>query len=145
MNRAILHRRATSVLSLNGRIERFIVLLAVAVLLMAVSRRAGAQTASGNAKNGRQIYTSYGCYECHGRQGQGSILSGPRIGPNPIHLSAFVKYIRQPRGQMPPYTEKVVSDAELADIYAFLQSLPQPPDPRSLPLLNPDSGARKAK
>jgi hypothetical protein len=36
---------------------------------------------------------------------------------------------------MPPYASKVISNAELADIYAFLQSLPQPPKPESIPLL----------
>jgi ubiquinol-cytochrome c reductase cytochrome c subunit len=36
---------------------------------------------------------------------------------------------------MPPFTAKVVSDAELADIYAFLRSLPQPPDADTISLL----------
>jgi ubiquinol-cytochrome c reductase cytochrome c subunit len=124
---------------------RFIAPLMIVAFLIAVCPGAEAQASSGNAKNGKQIYTSYGCYECHGREGQGSVLSGPRIGPHPVQFSTFVKYLRQPKGQMPPYTEKVVSDAELADIYAFLQSLPQPPDPKSIPLLNPESGAKKRK
>jgi len=125
-------------------VKRFIVPLVLVASLMAVCESAEAQ-ASGNAKNGRKIYTNYGCYECHGREGQGSVVSGPRIAPHPTQFAAFVKYIRQPKGQMPPYTEKVVSDAELADIYAFLQSLPQPPDPKSIPLLNSLSGAPKSK
>jgi cytochrome c1 len=37
---------------------------------------------------------------------------------------------------MPPYTEKVVSGQEFADIYAFLKSLPEPPKAKSIPLLN---------
>lgn len=90
---------------------------------------------AGNAQNGKRIYTSYGCYQCHGYSAQGG-TAGPRLGPNPISFSAFVKYTRQPTGQMPPYTSKVVSDSELADIYAFLQAIPKPPDPKSIPLLN---------
>jgi mono/diheme cytochrome c family protein len=121
-----------------------VVLLTVTSILIGVCPRAEAQ-ASGNAKNGKQIYTSYGCYECHGREGQGSVLSGPRIGPHPTQFSRFFKYVRQPNGQMPPYSEKVVSDAELADIYAFLQSLPLSRDPKSIPLLNTESGAKKSK
>lgn len=126
-------------------IRRFIAPLMIAGFLIVVCPGAEAQASTGNAKNGKQIYASFGCYECHGREGQGSVLSGPRIGPHPIQFSAFVKYIRQPKGQMPPYTDKVVSEVELADIYAFLQSLPPPPDPKKIPLLNPDSGAKKSK
>jgi len=81
---------------------------------------------AGNAQSGRRLYTNYGCYQCHGREGQGSSITGPRIGPSPISFPALIRYVRQPTGQMPPYTSKVVSDSELADMYAFLQSLPQP-------------------
>lgn len=91
---------------------------------------------AGSVDHGKRLYTSYGCYQCHGLEGQGSVITGPRIGPRPIALSRFIRYIRQPTGQMPPYTEKVVSDAELADIHAYLKSLPQPPPAKSIPLLN---------
>ena len=67
-----------------------------------------------------------GCYACHGREGQGSPTTGPRLGPNPVPLATFTAYVRAPRGQMPPYTGKVVSDAALADMVAFLQSRPAP-------------------
>jgi hypothetical protein len=36
---------------------------------------------------------------------------------------------------MPPYTMKSVPDKDLTDIYAFLQSLPSPPDVTSIPAL----------
>jgi hypothetical protein len=36
---------------------------------------------------------------------------------------------------MPLYTTKVLSDTELANIYAFLQALPAPPPVQSIPLL----------
>ena len=35
-----------------------------------------------------------------------------------------------------PYTKRVVTDQELADIYAYLQSIPQPPPAKSIPILN---------
>jgi mono/diheme cytochrome c family protein len=90
---------------------------------------------AGNIQNGKKLYISYGCFECHGRQAEGTSVGGPRMGPNPISFPAFSKYIRQPTGQMPPFTIKVTSDADLADIYAFLQSLPQPPKADSIPAL----------
>jgi ubiquinol-cytochrome c reductase cytochrome c subunit len=93
-------------------------------------------SASGNKENGQRIYVKDGCYECHGRAAQGSRLSGPKIGPQPVPFPTFMEYVRAPQGQMPPYTSKVLSDTELADIYAFLKSLPPPPDPKSIPVLN---------
>jgi mono/diheme cytochrome c family protein len=91
--------------------------------------------ASANADNGRRLFTSAGCYECHGREAQGGANTGPRLGPNPIAFAAFVHQCRQPSEQMPPYTSKVLSDVELADIYAFLLSIAKPPDVSSVPLL----------
>jgi mono/diheme cytochrome c family protein len=90
---------------------------------------------TGNSQNGKKLFTSEGCYECHGHQAEGTSVGGPRLAPNPIPFAALVKYVRHPTGQMPPYTSKVVSDAELADVYAFLQSLPQPPKADSIPAL----------
>ena len=91
----------------------------------------------GNAQHGKQIYTAYGCYQCHGGQGQGSVQTGAlRIGPPALFLSAFAAYIRQPAKQMPPYTAKAVSDQDVVDIYAFLQTIPAPPPAKSIPLLN---------
>jgi mono/diheme cytochrome c family protein len=118
------------------------VILPALLILAAVP--VGAQSAqtknpSGNAVKGKDLYTRDGCYECHGRAGQGSILSGPRVGPEPIPFAALVSYVREPRGQMPPYTRKVMSDAELADIFAFLQTLPKPTEVKDIPLLNTQS------
>ena len=81
---------------------------------------------AGNAETGKKLFVSYGCYQCHGYEAQGSNATGPRLGPRPIALAAFSRYVRQPTGQMPPYTVKVVSDADLTNIYAFLQSRPAP-------------------
>ena len=78
---------------------------------------------------GQRIYTKVGCYQCHGREGQGSPASGPRIGPKPPALAAFLAYVRAPAAEMPPYTTKVLSDADLTDIHAFLAArAPAVPD-----------------
>jgi mono/diheme cytochrome c family protein len=72
---------------------------------------------------------------CHNADGQGG-GAAPRLAPNPnmIAFAAFVRAAREPN-QMPPYTSNVLSDAQLADIYAFLQTVPRPPDVSSIPLL----------
>src|SRR5882724_9362315 len=118
-------------------------LVLVAIALFTAGAQAGPQAKGasadkpkGNAENGKQLFTSSGCYECHGRQAQGSRFSGPRLGPNPISLPMFEQYVRAPKGQMPPYTGKVLTDAELADIHAFLESLPAPRAAKTIPLLN---------
>jgi ubiquinol-cytochrome c reductase cytochrome c subunit len=94
----------------------------------------GAQgTPSGSIEHGKKIYSSYGCYQCHGYEAQGG--AGPRLAPRPMLFVAFLKYVRLPTGQMPPYTSKVVSDQELADMYAFLLTIPEPPAVDTIPIL----------
>ena len=90
---------------------------------------------AGNATNGRKLFVSFGCYECHGYEAQGSTATGPRLAPRPIPYAQFMKYVRHPTNEMPPFTEKTVKDAELTDIYAFLRSQPAPPDLDKIPLL----------
>ena len=58
------------------------------------------------------------------------------MAPKPLALGALIAYVRQPKGQMPPYTAKVISDAELADIRAYLASIPEPPPAKNIPFLN---------
>jgi len=84
---------------------------------------------------GKKLFVSVGCYQCHGYEAQGSSATGPRLGPRAIPFAAFSRYVRQPTGQMPPYTVKVVSDTDLANIYAFVQSRPEPA--KEIPLLRP--------
>ena len=90
----------------------------------------------GSATKGNALYGRIGCYQCHSEQGQGG-TQGPRLGPRPIPFQAFLRYLRAPRGEMPPYKVKVMSDQDVADVYAFLQALPPPPPLTSLPLLQP--------
>ena len=92
---------------------------------------------TGDTQNGGRIFVSDGCYECHGRAGQGAQQTGaPRIAPPALTIDGFARYIHAPTGNMPPYTSKVVPDQAVADIYAFLKSLPPPPPVKDIPLLN---------
>ena len=124
---------------------RFTAAAALAIALFFISLHVGnadaaqeskpADAPAGNAENGKRIFAKNGCYECHGREGQGSNMTGPRIAPDPVPFDVLTRYVRKPSGEMPPYTAKVVSDQELADIYAFLQSRPHPPAAKNNPLL----------
>jgi ubiquinol-cytochrome c reductase cytochrome c subunit len=77
--------------------------------------------AKGDVDKGKALFLKNGCYECHGTVGQGG--TGPHIAPR----TASIAYIRKPAGQMPPYTAKVMSDQDLADVLAYLMSIPAPP------------------
>jgi mono/diheme cytochrome c family protein len=123
-------------------------LTAIGAILLLAAPAARAQNAApqgekseaapaGNAETGKKIFTKDGCYECHGREGQGAAqASGPRIGPSQRFIRPFIKYVRQPTGQMPPYTRAVISDQELTDIYAYLQSRSGATPSKDIPLLN---------
>jgi ubiquinol-cytochrome c reductase cytochrome c subunit len=119
---------------------RCLAALGIAAILLSAAPASHAQNAapaSGNADSGKKIFTKDGCYECHGLEGQGAAQgAGPRIGPPQLSFDAFTKYVHQPAGQMPPYTAKVVTDQDLADIYAYLQSRPKAPPSKDIPLLN---------
>ena len=88
----------------------------------------------GNEQNGKRLFAAYYCVACHGTMGQGG-AAGARIAPRPIAFAAFEKYLRQPTGQMVPYTRGVLADRDLADIYAFLRSIPPTPASKDIPLL----------
>ena len=91
---------------------------------------------AGDAADGKQLFNNIGCWQCHGYSAQGG--NGPKLAPDPISYSYFNRYVRKPTGSMPPYSPKVVSDQALADIYSFLLTIPEPPDPDSIPLLQGD-------
>jgi ubiquinol-cytochrome c reductase cytochrome c subunit len=107
-------------------------ILALILSLLFLPQGPPAGAPKGNAENGKALFMKIGCYECHGREGQGAV-TGPRLNQNPITYARFNTYLRKPSGEMPPYTTKVVTDQQAADIYAFLQSLPKPP--ADIPLL----------
>ena len=88
-----------------------------------------------NPDNGKKAFERLMCSACHGHEGQGG-GAGPRIGVKPPPLPAFLAYVRHPSANMPPFTAKVVSDAELTGIHAFLSSRPAPRPLKDTPLLN---------
>ena len=116
----------------------FVIVVWMCILGVTASMRAqtppATQAPAGNADAGKKLFSTVGCWQCHGYEGQGG-SAGPRIAPRPLAWAAFSKYVRRPTNQMPPFTEKVLTDADLANIYAYLQSRPLPPPVGSIPLL----------
>jgi len=91
---------------------------------------------AGKIENGGLLFTKIGCYQCHGGEAQGG-LSGPRIGPALFPYARFSDYIRKPSGEMPPYSTRVLTDQEIADLFAWVNARPRPPAVSSLPQLAP--------
>jgi ubiquinol-cytochrome c reductase cytochrome c subunit len=94
-----------------------------------------AALAAGDAAKGKENFLKYGCWQCHGTVGQGSPVSGPKLAPDPIPLEAMSSFIRSSRRAMPPYRVEVLPEADLADIHAYLSSVPKPTDYKTIPLL----------
>jgi ubiquinol-cytochrome c reductase cytochrome c subunit len=88
-----------------------------------------------NVENGKRVFVRDGCYECHGYAGQGTI-AGARIGPPVLNAQGMIRYIRKPAGAMPAFTDKVLSDQEVNDIYAYLKTMPAAKAVKDIPLLN---------
>jgi mono/diheme cytochrome c family protein len=95
-----------------------------------------AQAAS--AENGKVAFVKNGCWQCHDFNGQGSVATsaGRVIANTPLPFDAFKAYVRDPGGAMPPFHVEILSDSDLADIYAYLESLPKPRSAKDIPLLN---------
>jgi ubiquinol-cytochrome c reductase cytochrome c subunit len=122
--------------------KRLVVSLALAGLAVAaVAGSALAQGAApqndapkGNAAHGKKIFADYGCWQCHGYQGQGS-NAGPKLAPNPLPYDAIYRQLRKPRDRMPVYTRATTSDQDVADIYAYLQTQPKAKTVADIPAL----------
>jgi mono/diheme cytochrome c family protein len=116
-------------------ITRVLSCSAAAVLGLAlVSSGASAQeTPRGNSANGKKLFETVGCFECHGYAGQGG-GAGPKLIDPPAY-PAFIVQLRTPRNVMPPFTARVLTDQQAADIYAYISTFPKAPDAKTIPLL----------
>ncbi len=113
--------------------------LCIAALSLAAAPFASAQTADtgpkGDAAHGRKIYVDTGCYQCHGVEGTTG-GPGPRLAPGPMDYDGFKQQLRKPRARMPIYTDMVMSDQDVADIYAYLRSQPKGKTAAEIPMLS---------
>jgi mono/diheme cytochrome c family protein len=114
-------------------------ILNFAVALILAAAIAAAQQPAGEASRGKDLYDKkYLCSACHGFSGQNGV--GARLVPMKLTQAAFMAYVRHPHDTptgMPPYTTKVMPDQELADIYAYIKSLPDSAKKaKDIPILN---------
>jgi mono/diheme cytochrome c family protein len=113
-----------------------LVAVTIAIVLAGAGTFAAGQTPpSGNAANGKQLFEKQNCYYCHGTAGQGG-RDGARIAATALTPAQFTRYVRRPAGAMPAYTAKLLTDEQLADVYAYLKTLPAAQPPAQIPILD---------
>ena len=93
---------------------------------------------TGDPAKGKRIYLAVGCFECHGRAGQGGRFNYPTPALAQIELPAesFIAFLRAAPNDMPAFSADVLSDQDAADIHAYLRSLPGRKPVKDFPLLN---------
>ena len=78
----------------------------------------------GDAERGQQVFFQNGCNVCHGDTGQGGI--GPTLAQTGFSVDQVTNQYRSSRGIMPAFSADIVPDQSVADVHAWLQTLPLP-------------------
>jgi mono/diheme cytochrome c family protein len=87
------------------------------VVMMAVcALRAGSRDDSGE-----RVYDGY-CKRCHGAEGRGT-AQAPSLIPFDWSYEEALEQVRHPVCNMPPMPASVVSDAQVAQIVAYLKTI----------------------
>jgi len=107
----------------------------IGLAALAAALVVGQAAMAASAEKGKVEFMKHGCWQCHGERGQGA-QTGPKLAPDPIPFETLSNFVRTTDRQMPPFREQILSNDDLADIYAYLQSIPKGPDAKSIPLLN---------
>jgi mono/diheme cytochrome c family protein len=117
--------------------NRALLLTIAAVVLTAHALAAQAPATpappTGDARRGKDLFEkTYRCYACHGFDAQ---TGSPRLVPMTRAQDAFITYVRKPATPgMPKFAE--TPERDLADVYAYIRSIPPAAAPaQSIPLL----------
>jgi len=140
----------------NSNRRRFAVgLFATAVALYAQGGGRGAagightppptSPVTGNAANGKALYYSYGCYACHGYNGETGARAFVGNWGNLGTEERFLAFLRgranvapiPPSTSMPNFGESSLPDKPAKDIYAYIRTFKSTaPELKDIPTLN---------
>ena len=112
------------------------VLLASLLCFAAAATADPTPAPGGDPASGKRVFFADGCFYCHGTTGAGGGNAGPRLAPNPLPLEGVRAKVRTASGRMPVYSPAVLKDSEIADIVAYLQSIPKGKEAKDIPMLN---------
>jgi mono/diheme cytochrome c family protein len=80
--------------------------------------------AQGDVDKGKELWASHNCKSCHGANGEGQ-YAGPRAGDGKT-AEEWVTQVRTPRNRMPSFRPEQISDADITDMWAYMQTLEKP-------------------
>ena len=108
---------------------------------------------TGNAANGKNLYFSYGCYACHGYNGETGARAFVGNWGSLGTERAFITFLRGrvnaapliPSTSMPNFSEASMPNDRARDVYAYIRSFrSNSPDAKSIPTLSAILAAAKA-
>ncbi len=120
--------------AMHSKTRQTLIAFAGIVLVAGASIGAAATQEDEATDRGKKDYVEMGCYQCHGYQGQGG--PGGRVAPDPLPFEVFAEVVRRPPNVMPAYSPNVLSDEQLKRIHEYMESIPQPPEVSTLPILS---------
>jgi mono/diheme cytochrome c family protein len=100
---------------------------------------------TGNAAAGKALYHSYGCYACHGYNGETGARAFVGNWGNLATEERFLAFLRgranvapiTPATSMPNFAESTLSDKQARDIYAYIRTFKSTaPELKDIPTLN---------
>jgi mono/diheme cytochrome c family protein len=119
--------------------KRHVLLLALAAPMIVMAQRGAApignkpaptSPVTGNATAGKPLYYSFGCYACHGYNGETGARAFVGNWGNLQTEEGFIHFLRgranvapiTPSTSMPNFGETALSDKQAKDIYAYIRT-----------------------
>lgn len=98
---------------------------------------------AGRADAGKAAWQGNLCRNCHGDNGEGAY--GPDLAGRGLSFVQFKHAVRSPWGVMPAYTLRQLGDQTVADIHAYLASLPKAAEPGKWRWQAPPTGSPRGQ
>jgi mono/diheme cytochrome c family protein len=101
-----------------------VLVMSLCTVAIGTATAARARTAGPSHRDepGQRVYDA-NCSRCHGPEGRGRGTLGPNLIPFEMSYEKALEQIRHPLCDMPAFLETDLSDAEVAQLVAYLKTL----------------------